>query len=244
MSRVAILSDVHGNSSALDAALNEIDTREHVERIYCLGDIIGLGPYSNEVLSMLFSREDVTMILGNHDHAILSLIHGEPYTGDLYEREHHKWLAERLDPVLAAALSDIPNEATERYGNLKFRFIHYHSNRSGDFLPVDWNPSACKLEKIYKNEAADVICYGHHHSESVIETPRRLYVNPGSLGCSADRVAKYAVLQISEDDLVEVHLQSVSYDFENYSQSFDMLEVPGRRYILDVFYNVHKMYKM
>ncbi|WP_156178220.1 hypothetical protein [Bacillus sp. SA1-12] len=38
-----------------------------------------IGPDSNEVLHMLFSRDDITMINGNHDEAIISLAKGEEY---------------------------------------------------------------------------------------------------------------------------------------------------------------------
>jgi hypothetical protein len=49
------------------------------ERIYCLGDMIGIGPDTNEVLGLLFSRMDSSMITGNHDEAILALLKREEY---------------------------------------------------------------------------------------------------------------------------------------------------------------------
>ncbi len=72
-------SDIHGNGPALKAVLKEIDERRDVDHIYCLGDMLGMGPDSNEVLEMLFSRSDVSMLTGNHDEAILALAEGEEY---------------------------------------------------------------------------------------------------------------------------------------------------------------------
>ena len=40
---IAFITDVHGNAVALQAVLQEIDKREDIERIYCLGDMIELA---------------------------------------------------------------------------------------------------------------------------------------------------------------------------------------------------------
>lgn len=68
--KVAIITDVHGNASALKAVLRDIDQREEIDRLYCLGDMVGIGPDTNEVLELLFSRNDLSMITGNHDEAV------------------------------------------------------------------------------------------------------------------------------------------------------------------------------
>lgn len=77
--KVAIITDVHGNASALKAVLRDIDQREDIDRLYCLGDMVGIGPDTNEVLELLFSRNDVSMITGNHDEAVLAIINGESH---------------------------------------------------------------------------------------------------------------------------------------------------------------------
>ena len=41
--RIAIISDIHGNSVALEAVLNDLKT-EHMDRIVCLGDVVSGGP--------------------------------------------------------------------------------------------------------------------------------------------------------------------------------------------------------
>lgn len=65
--KFAVITDVHGNSRALEAVLAEIDAAEDVERIYCLGDMIAIGHETNEVLGILFARDDVSMLTGNHE---------------------------------------------------------------------------------------------------------------------------------------------------------------------------------
>ena len=95
--KIAILTDIHGNQLALEAVLEKIDQMDNVQEILVLGDMIAMGPDTNEVLNTLFSREEVKMITGNHDEAILSLLskegHPESYR---HTREHHEWIANQL----------------------------------------------------------------------------------------------------------------------------------------------------
>ena len=43
MERIAIVSDIHGNMTAWEAVLSDIRSRG-MERIFCLGDLVGKGP--------------------------------------------------------------------------------------------------------------------------------------------------------------------------------------------------------
>ena len=50
---------------------------------------------------------------------------------------------------------------------------------------IDTNPSATKLEDLYKNEDADIVCFGHHHVLLHFKGKHRIYFNPGALGCNS-----------------------------------------------------------
>src|SRR5437867_4056152 len=67
-SRVAIITDIHGNLPALEAALEQIDRLE-VKSIYCGGDLVGYGPWPNEVCELIQQR-GIPTIYGNYDYAI------------------------------------------------------------------------------------------------------------------------------------------------------------------------------
>jgi len=43
MERIALISDVHGNTIALETVLSDI-RRRGIERVFCLGDLVGKGP--------------------------------------------------------------------------------------------------------------------------------------------------------------------------------------------------------
>ena len=64
MKRTAIVSDIHGNLAALEAVLEDIGS-QNVDRVVCLGDVIGYGPHPCDCLdhAMKFSF----CVLGNHD---------------------------------------------------------------------------------------------------------------------------------------------------------------------------------
>ena len=67
--RTAIISDIHSNHSALEAVLADIDQRK-VQRIICLGDIIGYGPDPVACADLVAERCEWSL-LGNHDFGVL-----------------------------------------------------------------------------------------------------------------------------------------------------------------------------
>ena len=70
--KVAILSDIHGNLEALKTVLADISGMG-VNRIYCLGDIVGYGPYPSECLELI--RRYATVIIGgNHEEMTCNFI--------------------------------------------------------------------------------------------------------------------------------------------------------------------------
>jgi len=70
--RLALFSDVHGNLQALDAVLADIETRQ-VDRIICLGDMVGYGSRPREILRRL-RKVGAEMIMGNHDAAACGIL--------------------------------------------------------------------------------------------------------------------------------------------------------------------------
>lgn len=69
--RFAVISDIHGNLSALEATLAAIDAvRPQVESVVCAGDVVGVGRQPNEVVELLRSR-NIDSVRGNYDEAIV-----------------------------------------------------------------------------------------------------------------------------------------------------------------------------
>ncbi len=66
---IAFISDIHSNTEALGQVLAEIE-RLKVERIICLGDVIGYGPEPRETLTKIMQVCEFSM-LGNHEHGCM-----------------------------------------------------------------------------------------------------------------------------------------------------------------------------
>ena len=60
---VAILADIHANLEALTTAMEFVRSKG-IQRIICLGDIIGYGPNPRECLKLLFCSEVAIMEIG------------------------------------------------------------------------------------------------------------------------------------------------------------------------------------
>ena len=55
--KIAVLTDVHGNLPALQAALSVL-RREDADAIFHTGDAIGIGPFPAECLELLLARPE------------------------------------------------------------------------------------------------------------------------------------------------------------------------------------------
>lgn len=89
--RTLILSDVHANSTALNAVLEDAGT---FERVWCLGDIVGYGPDPNECIERVKELPGLRCVKGNHDAAILGEIPIRAFNHEA--RASLKWLESEL----------------------------------------------------------------------------------------------------------------------------------------------------
>ncbi|MEH7501046.1 metallophosphoesterase family protein [Neobacillus drentensis] len=234
--KIAIISDIHGNYSALKAVLDDIDGEKKTEHIYCLGDIVGIGYETNEVLQLLCSRDDLSFVMGNHDEAILDIIAGrEPYSRG-NEKLHHQWIATHLDRKFIPFLAEIPVTLDSIYNGKRLYFVHYHLSELNEFISLDKEPTEAKLDSLYQTSNADIVCFGHHHVIHHFKSKERLYLNPSSLGCNHRALATYALLTIGEKGEVSVSFREVPYDNEEFLLGFKRLNVPDADYFLKIFY--------
>lgn len=240
--KIAVLTDVHGNELALRAVLNEIDTRD-VQEIWCLGDMIAMGPDTNEVLDLLFERSNVRMITGNHDEAILSLILGKGHPKSYkHTREHHEWIANQLSLQNVHRLQQLPRVISKKINTSVLLGIHYHIEPHLLEAPIIeepfhriLEPTLENMESMFRAYPADIIVFGHHHPEHLFQTDNKIMLNPGALGVSKENTAPYAVIDFSSSNPV-VTIHHVAYDKEAFLQKFEALQVPQRDILFKLFY--------
>lgn len=68
MDKIAIISDIHGNITALEAVLKDIKNRE-INRIFCLGDCVTKCTHPDLVIDKIREICDVILI-GNCDYVV------------------------------------------------------------------------------------------------------------------------------------------------------------------------------
>ncbi len=182
------------------------------------------------------------MITGNHDEAILALAQGNQYP-DFHPRDHHQWLAERIDPRFVPLLAELPRRLVSEYVGKKLLLVHYHITEDNltvpidrhPWLPIDRVPTLERLEEFYADTDYDAVLFGHHHPLHQFESEHRLYLNPGALGCNPRPLAPYAILHVNEDE-IRAEVREVAYENGEFLASYERLQVPDREFILKIFH--------
>ncbi len=188
--KAAVITDVYANLTALNAELAVI-AREDCDVIYCLGDVVGIGPYPAECLNLLLGLPSARFIMGNHDAWFaFGLPTPCPAWMDDGEEAHHQWTHAQLSPGFRDQVARWPYVLEENFHELKATFCHYARDKAArGFKPVVPTPSETDLDELFASTRRSVVFYGHDHAESDFTSNAR-YINPGALGCSSDSVAR------------------------------------------------------
>lgn len=234
--RIAVLSDAHGNLPALETVLHRIQ-EEDIDSIYHLGDMIGIGPFPAECLDLWSRTPRSISLMGNHDSFLVDgLPDPLPKTISPGEVDHHRWVFSTINPSLKRVVRTWPLSLVKQIGDLRVMFLHYALNKMRrGYLPYIEDPDPSSLDKLFEDVEADIIFYGHDHRESDI-TGRARYLNPGSLGCHSEAIARYIILEIDEDSEYRVTRCMVPYDDYSVFEELETRKVPDRETILRCFF--------
>src|SRR5688572_12982753 len=108
--KLAILSDVHANLEALHAVLGQLAV-DGVERIVCLGDVVGYHTNPAECIALL--RElDTVWVAGSHDRAVTGQINTEGFSSTAVRGV--TWTRKHLTADVLKFLSGLPSVTTVR----------------------------------------------------------------------------------------------------------------------------------
>jgi putative phosphoesterase len=214
MQRVAVITDVHGNLPALQAALARIDELG-VDTTYCGGDLVGYGPHPNEVCALIAERE-IPTIYGNYDYAIARDLDA---CGCAYVTAHDRELGQRsVDWTLvhtAQASKDfmraLPFDLRFAVGDSAVHLVHGSPRKVNEYLFED--KPASLYERLAAAEEAGALVFGHTHKPWVHDYGGVRFVNCGSVGKPKDGDPRgaFAVLD-AEGAGVRVTIERVDYD--------------------------------
>jgi putative phosphoesterase len=211
---VAVITDIHGNLAALEAALARIDELS-IERTYCGGDLVGYGPHPNEVCALIRERT-IPTIYGNYDYAIArdqedcGCAYVDPHDRELGQ-ESVAWTLEHTDQAAKAFMRELPFDLRFEVGDARVHLVHGSPRKVNEYLFED--KPASLYERLAGPEQDRVLVFGHTHKPWVREYAGVLFVNCGSVGKPKDGDPRgaFAVLRPA-DDTARVTIERVTYD--------------------------------
>lgn len=227
--RLALISDIHGNLPALEAAWRVVACAAPDVTV-CLGDLVQYGPSPAEVISFVRTHR-VETIQGNCDRAAGR---GRTETGDDYENPHWRRLARE---TLSWTIDNTPSDSRIFLRNLP-EGSQYQMNRQRIFLThgLPGTPSqglpARTANEVYdltlsRNDCR-IFCSGHTHEPMVVERPGGLIVNPGSVGGGTrPGGGTLAIVSIAENGEAEARIEEFEYDMGRLESLYEKAGIPG-----------------
>ncbi|HEX6053329.1 MAG TPA: metallophosphoesterase family protein [Gemmatimonadaceae bacterium] len=231
VARIAVITDAHANLPALDTALRAID-RLGADEVYHTGDVIGIGPFPAECLDRLLSRPATHLLMGNHDAWFAFGLPDESASGmPREERDHQQWVHRQLDPALKAAVATWPYASSLRVEGVRLDFLHYPLGPTEGFrAPIDIS-SAESADALFGLRASTLVFFGHDHRAWNVHGSTTRYVNPGALGCSAEPVARFALVEVKQGGAYSLTLHAEPYDPAPLFEALESRRVPAREFI-------------
>lgn len=104
--RYALISDIHSNLYALQSVLADMESL-NVDRVICLGDIIGYGPNPVETLALMRKKVNY-FIMGNHDAVIAGVMSSALFNDAA--RQAIEWTYNQLSPRDLLFFRSLPHE--------------------------------------------------------------------------------------------------------------------------------------
>ncbi len=213
--KIAVISDIHANTLALEAVLNQINSFK-VDKIFCLGDILMAGYDPNGTAKMILGLDNLEIIQGNTDKMVAC------FSQELLEKAKNKF------PCMGYALEDdlkiidekykdfvrnLPENKYIKINGLKIQLVHGSPRQQDENIYP--NLALDDVEKMVENSNADLILCGHTHIPCGYSlNSGKTVVNVGSVGRSMteDKMPYWAMLEINDNGTFQIEHKSVKYD--------------------------------
>ena len=242
--RVALLSDIHGNSIALDAVLADASSNG-VDSYWILGDIVALGPDPVGVLQRLSILPNSLFIRGNTDRYVVTGDRPPPHAEDI--GTNHELLkifseiagsfAWTQGAITVAGwfdwLSQLPLELHSILPDgTKFLGVHATPGND-DGAGIHPGLSDAAIRKLLIGCVANLICVGHTHQPINRKFDGWHIINLGSVSNPRppDLRASYAILDATPKGYTIVH-RRVEYDRDQVIALLQNRRHPGAKFII------------
>ncbi|MFW5648041.1 MAG: metallophosphoesterase family protein [Candidatus Alkaliphilus sp. MAG34] len=153
MLKIGLIGDIHGNLEALEAVLEYLSTKQKVDKIVVLGDIVGYMANPNECVELV---KDYDCIQGNHDSTV---VYGEDLDWfNPVAKEALIWTINELTDKNKNILRDFP--LTKIYREEDFTISHGTLNSPEKFLYMDRSFEARESFDLMETQ---LLFIGHTH---------------------------------------------------------------------------------
>jgi predicted phosphodiesterase len=236
VTRVAVLSDVHGNLLALEAVRAEL-RREKPDAVLVAGDLVLNGPDPNGAIDALrlLESEGALIVSGNTDIAVGDFDYGAAfpqYQDGIPDtiREAAEWAHDELGDDQLEWLRRLPSERRLRADGDTL-VLAVHASPGSQTRGFD---QALDANVIYERAAATdarVICVGHTHIPEIRDLGWKLIVNAGSAGYVFDGepTASWAMVTVV-DGVVEAEIRRTPFDALAVANAISARGLPGDVY--------------
>ncbi|GIW97330.1 MAG: phosphoesterase [Pirellulaceae bacterium] len=231
--RQALISDIHSNLEALTAVMADIKTQA-IERIVCLGDIVGYGPNPAECIDLVMNHCALT-ILGNHDQAALF----DPEGFNPVALKAIYWTRDQLDrgPGPAAAINarwDFISELPRQKKEGSILYVHGSPrDPTNEYVFPETIYDQARMQALF-NRVEQYCFQGHTHMPGIFTTDgefitpedcdyvfplsgEKIMVNVGSVGQPRDEDPRscYVIVDLKKEIL---EFRRVEYDVDTTAQ--------------------------
>jgi predicted phosphodiesterase len=212
---IAIISDIHANLEALQQVLEYLKENK-IEKIYCLGDIVGYGPNPNECIELVRQNCEA-VLMGNHDYAAIGI--GDIQNFNEYAKLSTFWTREKLTVENSEFIKSWPFVF-----ELDSSFLVHASPKN----PSNWDYvlSVNDAQKHLKTFHQKVCFIGHSHvpvifsksdyyrqTEFTLKKSQKYLVNVGSVGQPRDGDPRTCFVTY-DDEKNEINYIRLDYEIQ------------------------------
>lgn len=190
---IAIISDIHGNSYALEAVLKEA-RRHNVARILILGDFVGYYYHPDRVIDLL-SSWPIDAIKGNHELILQRLKYNEIESHIIKQKygSGHELALEKLRWEDQKWLFELPERKSLVINNVSIQMNHGSPWCLNEYLYPD---SDINILSKCDSPQHDFVFIGHSHYPFAFKCSNSMLINCGSVGQSREKggIANWVLL--------------------------------------------------
>ncbi|MBU9712754.1 metallophosphoesterase family protein [Evansella tamaricis] len=226
--KIAFISDIHGNAVALDAVLEDIQTK-NVDKIIVLGDLCFRGPEPKRALQLIQNLK-TDVLKGNADEWVVRGIkQGEvPNQALQLMQTERDWTYGQLTHEDVTYLKELPTEHTVPLTEkLTIHCFHATPTSLFDVVPPTADNETLQ-EKLMSKDTATIFVYGHIHLPYIRFFNGKAVANLGSVGVPFDGLAQASYLIVEGSGAkYTMGIQRVPYDVDKVVRQYETANYPN-----------------